>query len=327
MAGLPTSTPYFANLLGSLKRIISANFTRNWCCRRTMRLFIKLLAIASRRLKKFSRYCCESRTAAGIVSTQWEFIRLNDHQGQFREVLCIGHDVTRLVRKQENLQNIVAITSRQNERLLDFTYIVSHNIRSHVANLSGIINGIDRDDPADMDYSLELLKISVGALDSTIHHLNEIVSIQAATDLPLQPLNLYEEAAKTLHLLQQQIRDTNAEIIVDLSMEQMLLTNPAYLESILLNLLSNALKYRQPDCLPVVRITFQQEPKFGVLRISDNGLGIDLTRNGEKLFKLFGTFHDHKDARGVGLFIVKTQVEALGGKILVESEPGKRQYI
>ncbi|SDF28648.1 PAS domain S-box-containing protein [Mucilaginibacter pineti] len=269
------------------------------------------------------RVLLRKRGPKGIGSTQWEFICLDKEEDSTREVLCLGHDVTQLVKKQENLENLVKITSRQNERLKEFTYIISHNIRSHVANLSGIINGIDRDDPADVDYSLELLKVSVGALDSTIQHLNDIITIQQDIKVPLKSLKLKSEILKTARLLQQQISDASAELKVEVDAEERLTTNPAYLESILLNLISNALKYRHPERQAVITVSIENEKDFRILRVSDNGLGIDLERNGAKLFKMFSTFHGNRDARGVGLFIVKTQVEALGGKIEVDCEPKK----
>ena len=98
--------------------------------------------------------------------------------------------------------------------------------------------------------------------------------------------------------------------------------NPAYLESILLNLLSNALKYSHPDRLPVIEFKYllEHDGKI-ILSISDNGLGIDLIKNKDKIFGMYKTFHGNKDAKGLGLFISKNQVEAIGGTLEVESEP------
>jgi PAS domain S-box-containing protein len=269
------------------------------------------------------RVLLRKHTDSGIAGVQWEFIRLDDAAQHFKEILCIGHDVTPLVRQQEILQGLVATTSRQNERLKDFTYIISHNIRSHVANLSGIIDNVDLDDKQDAAYSLELLKISVGALDNTIRHLNEVISIQSENNLPLAALNVTDEVHKVVDLLRQPVQEARAEIQLDLGSAETLETNPAYLESILLNILSNALKYRDPDRQLKIRLTLYEQAQFKVIKVSDNGIGIDLARNMDKLFKMFGTFNGNRDARGLGLFIVKTQVEALGGKITVDSEPGE----
>lgn len=98
-------------------------------------------------LGQMQRLLLRKHAPGGIVSTEWQFICLDSQL--VNEVLCLGHDVTPFVRMQENLENLVNLTSRQNEWLRDFTYIISHYIRSHVANLSGIMNGIDKDDPDD----------------------------------------------------------------------------------------------------------------------------------------------------------------------------------
>jgi signal transduction histidine kinase len=100
-------------------------------------------------------------------------------------------------------------------------------------------------------------------------------------------------------------------------------TIPAYLESILLNIISNAIKYHNPDKKPIIEIKAQKEDDFICLFVKDNGLGIDLHRYREKLFGMYKTFHNNENARGFGLYITKSQVETLGGKIEVESQPNK----
>ena len=82
--------------------------------------------------------------ADGFLSTQWEFKLMSDDAGNPFEMLCVGHDITPLVKKQKELQHLVDITAEQNKRLINFTYIISHNIRSHVANMSGIIDVSDQ---------------------------------------------------------------------------------------------------------------------------------------------------------------------------------------
>jgi signal transduction histidine kinase len=99
--------------------------------------------------------------------------------------------------------------------------------------------------------------------------------------------------------------------------------NKTYLESILLNLLSNAIKYRSPKRPLKVHFKTEVINEIVVLKVSDNGLGIDMNKYGDKLFGLRKTFHEHKDAKGVGLFLTKSQVEAMGGKIWVESAVDK----
>jgi signal transduction histidine kinase len=119
-----------------------------------------------------------------------------------------------------------------------------------------------------------------------------------------------------------EIITTNARIISDFSGSPNIHYYKPYLESILLNLLSNAIKYRFPHRPP--QVTFKTSDRNGrcILEVTDNGLGIDLARFGEQLFGLRKVFHENKESRGVGLFLTKTQVEAMGGRIWAESTVG-----
>jgi PAS domain S-box-containing protein len=117
-----------------------------------------------------------------VVSTQWEFKLLPDDQGKPCEILCIGHDITSLIMKQHELQQLADITAEQNKKLVNFTYIISHNIRSHVANIIGIVNLNEDGEEEDRQESWNILKKSVSSLDSTIHNLNDIINIQSNTN-------------------------------------------------------------------------------------------------------------------------------------------------
>ncbi|RZK35575.1 MAG: PAS domain S-box protein, partial [Hymenobacter sp.] len=134
----------------------------------------------------------------GILITQWEFSLLWEDTLNAEAFLGIGHDITPLIKKQEDLQSLVDVTALQNKRLNNFTYIISHNIRSHVANLSGILDITDMNDPEDRNFSFSILRKSVGALDETIHHLNDIISIQDNTNLPKSVLHIKNEVNKIL---------------------------------------------------------------------------------------------------------------------------------
>jgi signal transduction histidine kinase len=97
---------------------------------------------------------------------------------------------------------------------------------------------------------------------------------------------------------------------------------PAYLQSIALNFITNAIKYRHPDRPAIVSIDAKKMDKWIILSVADNGIGIDLEQHGHKLFGMYKTFHGNSDARGIGLFITKNQIEAMGGKVEVESTAG-----
>jgi signal transduction histidine kinase len=92
------------------------------------------------------------------------------------------------------------------------------------------------------------------------------------------------------------------------------------LESILLNFLSNSIKYASPERLPIINFNTIQKNNAIELSISDNGIGIDISKYHDRLFGMYKTFHGNKDARGIGLFITKNQIDAMGGKVEVFSE-------
>jgi PAS domain S-box-containing protein len=255
-----------------------------------------------------------------LVSTQWEFKLLPDDQGNPSEILCIGHDITSLIMKQHELQQLADVTAEQNKKLVNFTYIISHNIRSHVANIIGIVNLNEDGDPEDREMSWNILKKSVSSLDSTIHNLNDIINIQSNTNLSVAKIRLKPEIERIVDSIKVLFTNAVAKINYNFDEDAVLSTNPAYLESIILNLLTNSLKYKSPARPLTIDISFFKKGDINVFIFKDNGLGIDLQQHGEKIFGMYKTFNGNLDAKGLGLYIIKTQIEALGGKIEVESE-------
>jgi PAS domain S-box-containing protein len=218
------------------------------------------------------------------------------------------------------------VIREQNSRLLNFAHIVSHNLRSHSGNimmLTDLINEPLTDD-TDRPLLLKHLQTVSTELSNTIGHLNEVVSIQTNVDLYKADLNLYEYINKTIDLLSTDILNSKIDIINYVDENCYVNFNPAYLESILLNLITNSIKYRTKEIQAQILIEcINLSNSRKLLTIADNGIGIDMEKYGDKLFGMYKTFHGNADARGIGLFITKNQVEAMGGKIAVESEVGK----
>ena len=152
-------------------------------------------------------------------------------------------------------------------------------------------------------------------------NLNDVVNIQTNISLVSESLKLKQYINKIQNILSEQIAVKEAVITTNVTDDVMINYNPAYLESILLNLISNAIRYSHPDRKPVISITWFVENGMKILQISDNGIGIDLKRNGQKIFGMYKTFSNNPDSRGIGLFITKNQIVAMGGDITVESEP------
>jgi PAS domain S-box-containing protein len=258
-----------------------------------------------------------------VKSNHWEFKGICDAQGQVVEILCVGYDITLLVENLQKSQHLLDVTSQQNLQLQNFAYIISHNIRSHSANLTSLVELLaEAEDAEQSAMFLQMLHTSTEKLAETIVNLSDIVAVNSNVNKPKERRWLREEIDKTLETLSVLIHQHKIVVDVQVPADVAVTVVPAYLDSILLNLLSNAIKYRSPDRAPLVRLRAHREPGFVVFTVQDNGLGIDLVKNRAKLFGMYKTFHDNEDARGVGLFITKNHIEAMLGTIAVESEVG-----
>ncbi|MNK09096.1 putative diguanylate cyclase YegE [compost metagenome] len=233
-------------------------------------------------------------------------------------------DITMIKEAEETLHKSYELVNEQNKRLLNFSYIVSHNLRSHASNIDGISALISNAETnEERDEMIKLLRKVVFNLNDTLYNLNNIVNIQTSMDLVKEPLNLLEYVNNALQTQESQILNKNAEIIVNVADDVFVYFNKAYLDSVLLNLISNALRYSHALRKPLIEIICEPLRGGYILSVKDNGVGIDLVKNGEKLFGLNQTFHGNSDARGFGLFITKNQVEAMGDLIDVESKLGE----
>lgn len=249
-----------------------------------------------------------------------DIVSVIDEPGQPLKLRGIMIDITNKKQSETALNKSFNLVTEQNKRLLNFSYIVSHNLRSHASNIQGISTLIENaQSDEDRDEMIQLLKKVAGNLNETLFNLNNIVNIQTSIDIVVEPLNLYDYVLKTLATQNAQILAKDATVLNKVDNDIKINYNKAYLESILLNLVSNALRYSHPDRKPVISLACIEENGQMVLRVSDNGIGINLEKYGDKIFGIYQTFNGNSDARGFGLFISKNQIEAMGGRIAVES--------
>ncbi len=230
-------------------------------------------------------------------------------------------DITELKKSRTSLEQILRVTKSQNERLKNFAHIVSHNLRSHSGNFEMLLNILLENNPTyGDDPIINMLKTASNQLSETIEHLNEVSAINTNKDLVLQPLNLKEYISKVIDGIAGLIRENHVEVIDKVTSQWNVMGIPAYLESIILNFTTNAIKYRSEERDSFVKFSCKKQDKYLVLSIEDNGMGIDLKRNQGKIFGMYKTFHRHQDSRGIGLFLSKNQIEAMGGKVSVTSK-------
>ncbi|MEM0516726.1 PAS domain-containing sensor histidine kinase [Aequorivita flava] len=279
-----------------------------------MKYLVELLNNKRKNYEMEKRYICKN---GEIVWAHLSVSLVRDDRGKAL------HFVSQILDINEN-KLLNDAMQEQNNRLINFAYIVSHNLRSHTGNIAMLLELLASEDPklAENEFLVHL-KSASDNLNETVKHLNEVVVINTKIYDNLEPLNLHQFIEKALLNIQGLIASTDSVIVNNCSPDIYIAGIPAYLDSILLNFLTNAIKYRSPDRIPNIEISTENTIRFVVLKIKDNGSGINLKRDGAKLFGMYKTFHDNEDSRGIGLFITKNQVEVLGGKIEVTSEVGK----
>ena len=211
---------------------------------------------------------------------------------------------------------------KHNNQLEQFGYIASHNLRSPVARIMGLTSlaKMEETSPEDIDEILEKLHESSLDLDEIIRDLNNILEIRKGAQLKMEAVDLKHKLEKAEAILKEQITASKGIIETDFTAGQKITGVNVYFESILYNLLSNAIKYRSTE-RPLRIVVSTKKTKSAMLFIfSDNGIGIDLEKFSSKLFSLYQRFHTHVEGKGLGLFLVKTQVESMNGTIDVNSE-------
>ncbi len=247
-----------------------------------------------------------------------------DLQGKVCGLIGMSLDISSMKKKQEELCGLIKITSMQNQKLISFAHIVSHNLRSHSANFSMLLGFLNSEkDPQERKRIIDMLTQASDNLLETLGNLNQVVDVNTKTSETKKSLNLRKNITGVLHNLSAFLENNHTQIINNVGDNMEVKCVPAYLDSIILNLVSNAVKYKSPDRPPLITINAMKSKKGILLSISDNGLGIDLDKYGDKIFGMYKTFHNREDAKGFGLYLIKNQIEAMGGSITVQSEVDK----
>jgi len=291
--------------------------------------------IANDILAKMSNKCIQNfefKFISKSGDTIWTQITTNPILGMnetYKGSLAMVSDVTekKLADKllQENEQKYRLLASQlelKNKDLRQFAYIVSHNLRAPVAKIQGLAFLInhDIDSHAMIPELLQTMAKEVEQLDTVIKDMNGILSVQDTGNKKMEFVLFAENLELIKHVLENQIKVSKAVFITDFHKLEGLVTVKSYFYSILYNLLSNAIKYRSPERQLVIQLNTTRHENLVRLSVKDNGRGINLEKNGEKMFALYKRFHGNKiEGRGIGLNLVKTQAESLGGRAEVIS--------
>ena len=254
---------------------------------------------------------------------------ISNQKGEAVEMVGTCQDVTeskkaeqKIIEAKQELEIVAQKLSYQNKQLADFTHITSHNLRAPVANLNSLmeIYKLSDDDKERLDIFGKFDTV-IDRLTLTLNTLIEALKTKISdAEEELENVDLNEILENTTQTLSGVILTSGAVVKGDFIEVSNIIYNRIYMESIFLNLIGNAIKYRAEDRTPEILITSRVEYGKNIVTFKDNGLGINLERHGHKLFGLNKVFHRHPDAKGVGLFLTKTQIESMGGTITATSE-------
>ncbi len=239
--------------------------------------------------------------------------------------ISIQRDITKDKKQEVEKEQLIRELTRNNKDLKQFSYITSHNLRAPLSNLTGLLNliqDINIEDP-ELKEILNGFHKSTNLLNETISDLVKVIAIKDNLSIQKEEIFLKDVFENVFSQLDFLIGIHKPILKINFEKAALIKTNKAYLESILLNLLTNSLKYKSDKRQLKINITSQMNGEDAVLNFQDNGIGIDLVRNRDKIFGLYQRFHTHAEGKGLGLYLVKSQVETLGGKIFIESEVDK----
>jgi len=237
-------------------------------------------------------------------------------------IYAIAKDITH-VKKLEEERNLLLINlAKLNADLKQFSYTTSHDLRSPVNNLLSLFSLLDLskiEDSETLEY-IELLNTSTLNMKSTLNKYVDAISGEKKINVQVEVLNLDDILNMVRNSIKTLITNSKAKIEIDFSDVPELKFNSFYLQSIFLNLISNSIKYSNPKVDTV--ITIKSRKVKNVIRIifSDNGIGFDMDEVENKIFGLHQSFHNSRDSKGIGLYLVQSHLQSLGGKITVESK-------
>nr|WP_315167309.1 PAS domain-containing protein [uncultured Flavobacterium sp.] len=239
--------------------------------------------------------------------------------------ISIQRDISVDKKQEKEKEQLIRELTQNNKDLKQFSYITSHNLRAPLSNLTGLLNLIE-DIPIENDELQEILdgfNKSTHLLNETINDLVKVIIIKDNPSIKKEEVLLKEVFENVFSQLSFQIELFKPIIKINFENVSIININKAYIESILLNLLTNAIKYRSENRKLKITIQANQVDDQVELSFKDNGIGIDLERNKDKVFGLYQRFHNYPDSKGLGLYLVKSQVETMGGTISIESEVNK----
>jgi len=255
---------------------------------------------------------------------EFSMIPVTNKDGEHSHWISIQRNITDDKLKEKEKEQLIRELTQNNKDLKEFSYITSHNLRAPLSNLTGLIELIEDisiEDP-ELKELINGFSKSTHLLNDTINDLVKVIIIKDNPSVQKEDVSIKDIFENVFNQLSFLIQTIEPIIKIDIAEVPVLEVNKSYLESIFLNLLTNALKYRDTTRQLKLNITTKIAEKKLIITFKDNGIGIDLEKNKNKIFGLYQCFHNHPDSKGFGLYLVKSQVESMGGSISVQSNVG-----
>ena len=241
--------------------------------------------------------------------------------GKPYQYVTIRSDITDKKKGEEEIKKMLIKAEYQNKQLIEFCNIISHNLRAPLVNISMLLDFMEEtENKEEKEEALQRIRPVVDHINEIFNKLVESLQVKQDLEIQSEKLDFKKCIENSLIDFQTQIKEYKITIEIDCNEAQTVYYPEKYLDSIFSNLISNAIKYRSPDRNLALKIKTKQINNDILLSIEDNGLGINLKRHKDSIFKIRRTFHNHPDAKGLGLFMTKTQIDAMNGEIWVESQ-------
>ena len=255
----------------------------------------------------------------------FSMIPVTDKEGEHSHWISIQRDVTVEKEREKEREQLIRELTQNNKDLKQFSYITSHNLRAPLSNLTGLLNLIEEIPIEDSELKeiINGFSKSTHLLNETINDLVKVIIIKDNPSVQKEKLFIKDVFENVFNQLSFLISSNKPILKIDLEVETIFDINKSYLESIFLNLLTNAIKYREPSRQLRITIATKVKDNNLFMTFKDNGIGIDLEKNNDKIFGLYQRFHNYPESKGLGLYLVKSQVESMGGTISVDSNVGK----
>lgn len=244
------------------------------------------------------------------------------HNSSIGGIVVTSRDISIRKKAEVEKQSLIKELTKNNADLKQFSYIVSHNLRSPLTNLISMTNLLDMD-TITTERSLKLIngfKTTTTKLNDTLNDLIHILLVKNNTNIEIQPLTFQLVLDQVTQSITAVMEASGIEIDTDFSSAPIVKFNQAYLESIFQNLITNSIRYKSPERTPRVQIkTFKNQQDIHLV-FSDNGIGFNMELVKDKIFRLHQKFHHHPESRGIGLYLTHAQITSLGGSISVKSQ-------